>query len=195
MPWSVGKWRYSSTILDCGTGWKWMVSFTPRLLYFRGNRPPYPLGRRLDVPQSRSGHCGVEKSLAHTRNRTPSIQPVAVFILYREAQMVGWWSVKRWKLFEIKRSGTKWETCLEGLRITTNNLSPPKYKSGALLLFKLPRSWPIPCTHTHTHTHAYDALHTIYIADDFWMYVTDSKLSALQMDIRPTIQQLIKYSV
>jgi hypothetical protein len=32
MPWrQVGKWRYSSTILDLGGRWRWVVSFTPRV--------------------------------------------------------------------------------------------------------------------------------------------------------------------
>jgi hypothetical protein len=42
-------------ILDLGTSWRWVVSFTPRPLYLRGNRPPYPLDRRFGGPQSRSG--------------------------------------------------------------------------------------------------------------------------------------------
>jgi hypothetical protein len=36
-------------ILNLGTRWRWMVSFTPRPLY-----PPYPLDRRLGGLQSRS---------------------------------------------------------------------------------------------------------------------------------------------
>jgi hypothetical protein len=34
MPWRrMGEWRYSSTILDLGTRWRWVVSYTPRPLY------------------------------------------------------------------------------------------------------------------------------------------------------------------
>jgi hypothetical protein len=33
----VRKWRYSSTILDLGTRWRWVVSFTSRQIYPRGN--------------------------------------------------------------------------------------------------------------------------------------------------------------
>jgi hypothetical protein len=40
-------WRYSSTILDLGTGWRWVVSFTTQPLYFQGKSPRYPLDRRL----------------------------------------------------------------------------------------------------------------------------------------------------
>jgi hypothetical protein len=55
-PWRhIGKWKYNSTILDLSTSWRWVVSFTPRPLYPRGNSPRYPLDRRLGKPQSRSG--------------------------------------------------------------------------------------------------------------------------------------------
>jgi len=43
--------------INLSTGWRWMVSFTPRSLY-----PPYPLDRRLEGPQSRSEHGGKEKN-------------------------------------------------------------------------------------------------------------------------------------
>jgi hypothetical protein len=39
----MGKWRYGSTILDLGTRWRWVVSFTPLPLYTRGKSPRYPL--------------------------------------------------------------------------------------------------------------------------------------------------------
>jgi hypothetical protein len=29
------EWRYSSTILDLGTSWRWAISFTPQPLYLR----------------------------------------------------------------------------------------------------------------------------------------------------------------
>jgi len=34
--------------------WKWVVSSTPSLLYLKGKSPPYPVTRRLGVPQSPS---------------------------------------------------------------------------------------------------------------------------------------------
>jgi hypothetical protein len=48
------------TILDFGTGWRWVVSFTPRPLYSQGNILRYPLDRKLGGPQSRSGWGGEE---------------------------------------------------------------------------------------------------------------------------------------
>jgi hypothetical protein len=59
----MGEWMYSSTILDLGTRWMAMVSFTPQPLYPRGKSPRYKLYRRLGGPQSRSGHYREEKIL------------------------------------------------------------------------------------------------------------------------------------
>jgi len=47
-------------ILDLGTRWKWVVSFTPRPLCPRWKNSRYSLDRRLGGFQSRSG-CGGEK--------------------------------------------------------------------------------------------------------------------------------------
>jgi hypothetical protein len=45
-------------ILDLGTRWRWVVSFTPRPLYPQGKSPWHPLDRRLGGPQNRSEHGG-----------------------------------------------------------------------------------------------------------------------------------------
>jgi len=50
-------------ILDLGTRWYWVVSFTTRPLYPQGKSPWYPIDRRLGGPQSRSGNgCGEKNS-------------------------------------------------------------------------------------------------------------------------------------
>jgi hypothetical protein len=49
-------------ILNLGTTWRWLISFTPRPLYPQGKSPWYPLDRRLGGPQSRSGRGGEEKN-------------------------------------------------------------------------------------------------------------------------------------
>jgi hypothetical protein len=64
------KWRYSSTILNLGTRWRWVVNFTPRPLYSQGKSPRYRLGRRLGGFRIRSGSCG-ERSVTPARNRAP----------------------------------------------------------------------------------------------------------------------------
>jgi hypothetical protein len=60
----MGEWRYSSTFIDLGTRWRWVVSFTPLQLYPWRRSLWYPLDRRQGGPQSWSGHCGEEKNLA-----------------------------------------------------------------------------------------------------------------------------------
>jgi hypothetical protein len=57
-----------------------MVSFAPRPLYPRRKNTRYPLYRRLDRPQSRSGRRREEKILDPIGTRTPTlsvVQPVA----------------------------------------------------------------------------------------------------------------------
>jgi hypothetical protein len=49
-------------VLDFGTRWKCVVSFTPGLFYPQGKIPWYPLVGRLGGPQSRSGSGGEEKN-------------------------------------------------------------------------------------------------------------------------------------
>jgi hypothetical protein len=67
-------------ILDIGTSWRSVVSFTPRPLYTWGNSPQYQLDRRLGGSQNRSGQHGEEKNLTHTGTRTldtSAVQPIA----------------------------------------------------------------------------------------------------------------------
>jgi hypothetical protein len=76
MYWSGG---IAPRILDLGTRWRWVVSFTTQPLCPQGKRPWYPLDRRLGGPQSRSGRGGEEKipqCLPALELRTPIIQPV-----------------------------------------------------------------------------------------------------------------------
>jgi hypothetical protein len=56
--------------LDLGTSWRWVVTFMNRPLYHCGKNPRYPLDRRLDGPQSRSGRRGEEKILDRNGTRT-----------------------------------------------------------------------------------------------------------------------------
>jgi hypothetical protein len=58
-------------ILDLGTRWRWVVSFTPRPLYPQGKCPFYPLDRRLGGPQSRSWHGSEEEN----SQPPPEIEP------------------------------------------------------------------------------------------------------------------------
>jgi hypothetical protein len=75
-----GSGRIDPHFLDLGTGWSWVVRFTPLPLYLRGKSPWYPFDWRLGGPQSRSGRLTEERvlHLMRTRNSDPSVvQPVA----------------------------------------------------------------------------------------------------------------------
>jgi hypothetical protein len=74
----MGKWRYISTILDLRTRWRWVVIFTPRPIYARGNSPWYPF-YGLDGPPNQAESCKVEKYtyLATVGNQTLPDQPGA----------------------------------------------------------------------------------------------------------------------
>jgi hypothetical protein len=67
----MGEWMYSITILYLGIRWRWVVSFMPR-----GNRPLYPLDRRLGGHRSWSELYAEERNLAPAEILTPAIQPI-----------------------------------------------------------------------------------------------------------------------
>jgi hypothetical protein len=45
------------SILDLGTSWKWVDSFTPRPLFLRRKSPQYLLDRKIGGPQNWSGRA------------------------------------------------------------------------------------------------------------------------------------------
>jgi hypothetical protein len=55
----MGEWRYSSTILDLGTRWMWVVSCTDRVLYPRETAPGTQWIGGLSGP--RTGFYGMER--------------------------------------------------------------------------------------------------------------------------------------
>jgi hypothetical protein len=56
----LGSGGMGPRILDLRTRWKWVVSFTPRPLYPKGNSPWYSLHNKLSGPQSRAGRGDLE---------------------------------------------------------------------------------------------------------------------------------------
>jgi hypothetical protein len=71
-PWKyTEKWRHSSTILDLGTRWRWVVSFTLLPPYSRWMNRRYLLSRRLGGLESRSWSFGEEKNLAPSGMQRP----------------------------------------------------------------------------------------------------------------------------
>jgi hypothetical protein len=76
-----GRWMYSSTILDLGARWRWVVSFFPS-----GKQPPGTHSIRGWVgPRTYLGDVQSRKMLPHRDpNSDPSVvQPVASRSLYR----------------------------------------------------------------------------------------------------------------
>jgi hypothetical protein len=70
--------RIDPQLLDLGTRWRWVVSFTSLSLYPQGKNPQSPLDRRLDGPQSRSGRFGENFWPYRDSNSDPSVlQPLA----------------------------------------------------------------------------------------------------------------------
>jgi hypothetical protein len=58
----IGRWKYSCTVLDIGSRWAWVVSFTPQPLYSRGKKPQLPIvHRRMGGSQNRSGRVYAEE--------------------------------------------------------------------------------------------------------------------------------------
>jgi hypothetical protein len=77
----MGKWRYSSTILDEGTQQRWVVILAPWPLHPGERAPWYPLDRRLGAPQSWSGWYAEEKNLLPLPKIKPwvsSMQPITI---------------------------------------------------------------------------------------------------------------------
>jgi hypothetical protein len=73
-----GSGYVTQRILDLGTIWRRVVSFTPRPLYLQGKRPWYQLDWRLGGPLCRSGRGGEEKNSQSLPGlEPPIIQPVA----------------------------------------------------------------------------------------------------------------------
>jgi hypothetical protein len=73
----LGSGGTALSILDLGTRWRWVVSFTTRPLYPQRKSLWYPLDRRLGGPQSRPGYGGEEKNSQPLPGlEPPMIQPV-----------------------------------------------------------------------------------------------------------------------
>jgi hypothetical protein len=49
-------------ILNLGTRWRWVITFTPQPLYSQGKSLRHPMNLRLGWPQNRSGRGGRKKS-------------------------------------------------------------------------------------------------------------------------------------
>jgi hypothetical protein len=61
-------------IIDLGTRWRWVVTFTPQPLYPQGNSHWYKLDRRLGGTQSRYGRGGGERN----SQPLPGLEPLII---------------------------------------------------------------------------------------------------------------------
>jgi hypothetical protein len=59
-------WMYSSTVLELGTSWRQVVSFTPLPIYPKGKSSLYSLDRSVGGPHIQRGRCG-EHVICHCR--------------------------------------------------------------------------------------------------------------------------------
>jgi hypothetical protein len=74
----LGNGDVAPNILNLCTKWGWEVGFMTRPFYPHEKRPWYPLDRRLDGHQSRSGRGGEEKNSQPLPGLEPHIiQPIA----------------------------------------------------------------------------------------------------------------------
>jgi hypothetical protein len=128
-------------ILDFGTNWNGMISFTPRPLYPQWNSPQYLLSRRLCGPQNLSGRNG-EDIFTPTGTRTPTFSqslyrlryPVSISqesILRSLQSASGAWD---WEPYRHL-----WTDCLDRLgSSTSHNLIGPQGLLQGWIYFSLP---------------------------------------------------------
>jgi hypothetical protein len=113
-----GEWRYSSTILDLSTRWRWVISFKPRLLYPWETGPSTHLGIRLGGPPdpvwtlwNRKKLSPVLKLTSPRPARSPSLQRGLISLwLYKENNKLRDW--KMYLLYIFPMSSTHlWLRC------------------------------------------------------------------------------------
>jgi hypothetical protein len=74
----VGEWWYSSTILDLGTRRRWVVSFTLRPFYIRGNGPGTRWIRDWVDHRAVWTLWNRNKSFSLAGNQTPAVQSLTL---------------------------------------------------------------------------------------------------------------------
>jgi hypothetical protein len=88
-----GSENIASLIHNLGTGWRWVVCFTPWSLYSRRRRSRYPLGRRLGEHQGRSARCEEGNNLLPLSEIEPR------FLGRPARRLVAWYWLWLWILF------------------------------------------------------------------------------------------------
>jgi hypothetical protein len=104
----------ASRILDHGIRWRWVISFTPLLLYPHGKSPWYPLVRRLGGPQNRRGRGGEENSQPLPGLEPPFINSVAQRCTTELSRLQHLYKIHRRTLLGINAytyGGKAWDSC------------------------------------------------------------------------------------
>jgi hypothetical protein len=116
-------------IIDLGTSWRWVVSFTPQPLYPRGRNCRYPLDRRLGGPQNRSRRRGEEKNLVPTGTRAPTPRPSSPQPLAIPTALSRLMSLKKTRWFLFRPSGTSEQEATQHIHLS------PRVNVKAVLCF------------------------------------------------------------
>jgi hypothetical protein len=122
---TYGRVHYSFTILDFGTRWKCVVSFTPMSLYTPEKSPWYPLTRRLGGPEGRPGRVRIEKNPFRCRGSNPRL-PARSPLLYQLSypgsltlpQLTSYQNssyIEKLNMFYVQRSFSASLTCMRQL--------------------------------------------------------------------------------
>jgi hypothetical protein len=135
------EWRYSPSLLDLVTRWRWVVSFTPLPLYLLGNEPPVPIGWEAGwAPEPVYTLWKREKSCT-AGNQTWAVQPVAhhytdsplnVILPYMSRSpkwFLSWKMSVIWK-FTCVLPREIWALLLVVVRDEHPNCTSPQFKSG-----------------------------------------------------------------
>jgi hypothetical protein len=144
-----GEWKCSSTILDLGTRWRRVVSFTLRPLYIQWKSPTVHIG--YDFVWAPTLVCTLwclEKFLAPAGNRTPVVQTVAR--RYTDYAIVIYFKVPP-RYFLWRAEGNDGNFNQDSRYIgRDSNLTYPEYVSEALL--SEPNCWTLSLWYCATTT-------------------------------------------
>jgi hypothetical protein len=97
VPWRhMGERRYSSTIPDLITRWRWVISYMPQLLYSRSNSPQHPLDGRLGGPY---GCYEEERNIAPAGKWTPAPWWIEITFIIKLGEQ---WNLKVLVIIRLK---------------------------------------------------------------------------------------------
>jgi hypothetical protein len=132
----MAEWRYSSIILNLGTRWMRVATFTPLPFKPQGNGPRYPMDRRLGGPQSRTGRCDDEKNALFPPGIEPQFPRSSSRLIYRlsySAHSISW----RYENWEHSKKNGYRSLQHEAYMHIRIFLCCPAYVETS--------RWPIPC--------------------------------------------------